>query len=112
MAPGEIRRAAFSSLGPYSIRRRDASSLLRPRSAVLLNCESTSSIFRWYPLSMSPFSPVHLFQEKTRPEQRSQNTPAHRLIDVADSKGRWRATSSSEEANVPIWTGRHLWETA
>ena len=35
-----------------------------------------------------------------------QNTSAHRLIDVANSKGRWKATFSSEEANVPIEAGR------
>src|SRR4030043_94338 len=35
-----------------------------------------------------------------------------RLFMVADSRGRWKATSSPREANVPIGSGRQLWETA
>src|SRR4030042_6659679 len=33
-------------------------------------------------------------------------------LSVSNSKGRSKATSSSEEANVPIGTGRQLWESA
>src|SRR4030042_6969920 len=55
---------------------------------------------------------------KSRPSS-AGDTPSNRgthfqvrLLMVADSKGRGKATSSSDEANVPIGTGRQLWETA